>query len=123
MLFQEPGQKLSGIRPRRRPTRFPAFQGCKGQIKKMRPEKHHRFGLRKPVGSTPEKKQADRGIKCFRWRPRVSLHIEVRMRNQRLDRKKILLFLSSIYLKGKIARFLACSLGVTMREIALAHGS
>jgi hypothetical protein len=45
------------------------------------------------------------------------------MRNERLDIKKILLFLSSIYLKRKIARFLACSVGVTMREIALTHGS
>ena len=45
------------------------------------------------------------------------------MRNERLDIKKILLFFISIYLKRKIARFLACSVGVTMREIALTHGS
>jgi hypothetical protein len=89
----------------------------------MCPEKNHRFGLRKPVGLTPENKQADRGIECFRWRQRASLHIEVKMRNERPDRKKILSFLSSIYLKRKIAPFLACSLGATMREIALAHGS
>jgi len=56
MLFQEPKQKLSGIRPRRCPARFPAFQGCKRQIEEMRTEKGHRLGLRKAVGLTPEKK-------------------------------------------------------------------
>jgi hypothetical protein len=56
MLFEEPGQKLSGIRPRRCPARFPAFQGCKRQIEKVRPEEGHRFGLRKTVRLTPEKK-------------------------------------------------------------------
>jgi hypothetical protein len=56
MLFHEPGQELSGIRPRRCPARFPALQGCKGQIEEMRPEKGHRFGLGKPVALTPEKK-------------------------------------------------------------------
>jgi hypothetical protein len=123
VLLQEALKELTGIRPWRRPTRFPAFQGCKGQIKKMCPEKHHRFGLRKSVGLTPENKQADRGIECFRWNPRASLHIETMMRNERLEINKILLFLHSIYLKRKIARFLACSVGVTMREIALTHGS
>ena len=56
MLVQKPGQELSGIRPRRRPARFPAFEGCKGQIEEMRPEKGHRLGLREAVGLTPEKK-------------------------------------------------------------------
>ena len=74
--MQEALKELPGIGPGLGAARFPTFQGCKGQIKKMRPEKHHRFGLRKPVGTTPENKQVDRGIECFGWRPRASLHIE-----------------------------------------------
>ena len=45
------------------------------------------------------------------------------MQNQSVQFKKILLFFNSIYFQREIARFLACSLGVTMREIALTHGS
>jgi hypothetical protein len=56
MSFQEPGQEFSSIRPRRCSAGFPALESGKGEIKKMRPEKAHRFGLGKPVGLTPEKK-------------------------------------------------------------------
>ena len=56
MLLQEALKELPGIGPGFGAARFPTFQGCKGQIEKMRPEKHHRFGLRKPVGTTPENK-------------------------------------------------------------------
>jgi hypothetical protein len=88
----------------------------------MCPEKHHRFGLRKSVGLTPENKQADRGIEVSAGVRAISSY-RTMMRNERLEINKILLFLHSIYLKSKIARFLACSVGVTMREIALTHGS
>jgi hypothetical protein len=56
MLFQESDQELSGIRPRRCPARFPAFQGCKGQIEEVRPEKGDSLSLRKAAGLTPENK-------------------------------------------------------------------
>jgi len=88
MLFHEPGQELSGIRPRRCPARFPALQGCKGQIEEMRPEKGHRFGLGKPVALTPEKKELNRLIVCLRWRSRPSLHIGAMMQNEKPMRKK-----------------------------------
>ena len=76
MLLQEALKELPGIRPGLGAARFPAFESGKRQIKKMTAEKGHRLGLRKPVGATPENKQADRGIECFGWRPRASLHIE-----------------------------------------------
>jgi hypothetical protein len=56
VLLQKPGQKLSSIRPRRCSAGFPALESGKGEIKKMRPKKRDRFGLRKAVGLTPENK-------------------------------------------------------------------
>ena len=56
MLLQEALEEFPGIGPGLGATRFPAFQGCKRQIKKVRAKKGHRFSLRKPMGATPEKK-------------------------------------------------------------------
>jgi hypothetical protein len=76
VLLQEALEELPGIGPGLGAARFPAPQARKGQIKEMRPEKGDSLGLGKPVVLTPEKKQADRRIECFRWRPRASPHIQ-----------------------------------------------
>jgi hypothetical protein len=54
--MQEALEELPGIGPGPGAARFPAFESGKRQIKKMRTEKYHRFGLRKPVDTTPENK-------------------------------------------------------------------
>ena len=56
VLLQEALEELPGIGPGLGAARFPAFESRKRQIKKMRPEKGHRFGLGKPVVLTPENK-------------------------------------------------------------------
>ena len=56
MLVQEALKELPGIGPGLGAARFPAFQGCKGQIKKMHAKKRDSLGLGKPVGLTPENK-------------------------------------------------------------------
>ena len=82
MLLQEALEELPGIGSGLGAARFPAPQARKGQIKEMRPEKGDSLGLGKPVVLTPEKKQADRRIECFRWRPRASPHIQPRCQNE-----------------------------------------
>jgi hypothetical protein len=56
VLSQEALEELPGIGPGLGAARFPAFQGCKGQIKKMHAKKGDSLGLGKPVVLTPEKK-------------------------------------------------------------------
>ena len=88
MLLQEALEELPGIGPGLGAARFPAFQGCKGQIKKMHAKKGDSLGLGKPAVLTPEKKQADRRIECFRWRPRASPHIQPRCQNELRKQEK-----------------------------------
>jgi hypothetical protein len=56
VLFQEALEELPGVSPGPGAARLPAFESCKSQIEKVRPEEGHRFGLRKTVRLTPEKK-------------------------------------------------------------------
>jgi hypothetical protein len=56
VLLQESLKELPGIGPGLGAARFPAFESGKRQIKKMHAKKGHRFGLRKPVVTTPENK-------------------------------------------------------------------
>ena len=88
MLLQEALEELTGTGPGLGAARFPAPQARKGQIKEMRPEKGDSLGLGKPVVLTPEKKQADRRIECFRWRPRASPHIQPMMPNRASKARK-----------------------------------
>ena len=88
MLLQEALEELPGIGPGLGAARLQAPQARKGQIKEMRPEKGDSLGLGKPVVLTPEKKQADRRIECFRWRPRASPHIQPMMPNRASKARK-----------------------------------
>jgi hypothetical protein len=54
--MQEALEELPGIGPGPGAARFPAFESGKRQIKKTHAKKGHRFGLRKPAGTTPQNK-------------------------------------------------------------------